>query len=156
MVEMLDAGQGKDIIVITIIGASGHVGGKVAQELVESGHRVRVLGRDAGALDHLVEHGADVRIGDIADTTWLTAALEGSDAVFAMVPSNPFTGQYSDEQDRLGESICAALKNSEVRSVVALSSLGADRPDAAGVTDALHLSTWRSRLRATSSCRTRT
>ncbi|MCC8927672.1 SDR family oxidoreductase [Rhodococcus sp. I2R] len=155
MVEMLDAGQRKDNIVITIIGASGHVGGKVAQELVESGHRVRVLGRDAGALDHLVEHGADVRIGDIADTTWLTAAPEGSDAVFAMVPSNPFTGQYSDDQDRLGESVCAALKNSEVRSV-ALSSLGADRPDAPGVIGALHLSTWRSRLRATSSCRTRT
>lgn len=123
---------------ITIIGASGNVGSKVAKELVDSGHRVRVLGRTAASLNELSERGADVRVGDIADTAWLGEALEGSGAAFAMVPSNPFDQNYAANQERLGESICAALEARAVPTVVTLSSLGADHLDAPGVIGALH------------------
>lgn len=123
---------------ITVIGASGQVGSKVAQELVDSGHGVRLLGRTAASLNDLSKRGADVRVGDLTDTAWLTEALRGSDAVFAMIPSNPFDENYAAAQEKIGESVCAALKASAVSTVVTLSSLGADHLDAPGVIGALH------------------
>lgn len=123
---------------ITVIGASGQVGSKVADELIESGHRVRVLGRSTQTLSRFAGSDADIEVGDLADTEWLTDCLRGSDAVFAMVPSNPFTPNFTEEQDRYGESICTALQLGAVPTVVALSSLGADRADAPGVIGGLH------------------
>ena len=123
---------------ITIIGASGQAGSKIATTLLDAGRYVRVLGRTAESLNNLGERGADIRVGNVADTPWLTETLRDSDAVFAMVPSNPFAECYGAEQDRLGESIAEALTASAVPTVVALSSLGADRPDAPGVIGALH------------------
>ncbi len=123
---------------ITIIGASGQIGSKVARELLDTGVRVRALGRNHGLLAPLTEAGADVRVGDIEDTEWLTDSLGGSDAVFALVPSNPFSQDYTHRQEQLGESICAAMEASGISTVVAMSSLGADKPDAPGVIGALH------------------
>ncbi|MGA9870165.1 MAG: NAD(P)H-binding protein [Rhodococcus sp. (in: high G+C Gram-positive bacteria)] len=123
---------------ITVLGASGNVGSKVAHAAIDSGQHVVVVGRDGAKLQKLGERGAAVRVGDISNTSWLVDALAGSDAVFAMQPSNPFAPDYANEQDRFGSSICAAITKNAISTVVALSSLGADRADAPGVIGALH------------------
>ncbi|QCB51381.1 NAD-dependent epimerase/dehydratase family protein [Rhodococcus sp. PAMC28707] len=123
---------------ITVMGARGHVGNKIAHFLLDDGLPVRVLGRSARTLDDLAERGAEVQECDLLDTTRLAELLHEGSALFAMVPSNPFTENYSAEQDRFGASIASAISVSKVPTVVTLSSLGADRLDAPGVIGALH------------------
>nr|WP_296773356.1 NAD(P)H-binding protein [Rhodococcus sp. (in: high G+C Gram-positive bacteria)] len=123
---------------ITVIGATGHVGGNLARTLLDNGQDVRAIGRNPHALAALSARGADTHSFDLTDTPRLADTLVGSETVFAMVPSDPFTEHYDAHQQILGESICSAIASSGVPTVVALSSLGADREDAPGVIGSLH------------------
>ena len=65
---------------VLITGASGFLGGHVAEVLVARGHEVRALLRSTSASDHLpaaVEHA----LGDLDDPAALARATEGVDAV---------------------------------------------------------------------------
>lgn len=121
---------------ITIVGATGHVGRQVTTLLLDQGCSVRALGRDNAVLQELSLVGANsVEVGI---TSALESNLRGSDAVFVMQPSNPFATDFADDQRELGTTIADAVQASGVHRVVALSSLGADRPDAPGVIGCLH------------------
>lgn len=123
---------------IAVMGASGNTGSVVADELLGAGAKVRVLGRSAARLEPWVRRGAEAAPGDAADAAYLTRAYRGADAVYAMIPpdySNPdFAGHY----DRVAAAIEHALRGSGVKSVVFLSSLGAEHPDGTGPIKLLH------------------
>jgi retinol dehydrogenase 14 len=53
---------------IVISGATGAVGGAAARRLAKSGHRVTLLGRDAGRLTHAAESIASTRLAAPVDT----------------------------------------------------------------------------------------
>jgi uncharacterized protein YbjT (DUF2867 family) len=118
---------------ITVMGASGHTGGKIASALLAAGERVRVIGRSESRLASLRQAGAEVRIGDAADAQFLTRAFEGADAVYTLVSPAPSSPDYRAAQDQAGEAIVAAVRASGVRRVVALISLGADSVNPAGL-----------------------
>ena len=63
-----------------ITGASGFIGGKIAERLLASGREVRVLARRP--LPELEKLGARVVRGDLDDTAALTRGMEGVDTVF--------------------------------------------------------------------------
>lgn len=117
---------------ITVMGASGHTGGKIAETLLAAGERVRALGRSAGKLAALQRAGAEVLAGDATDPTFLTHAFRDADAVYTLVSPDPTAPDYRAAQDRIGEAIATAVRASGVRHVVALSSLGADIDGASG------------------------
>jgi uncharacterized protein YbjT (DUF2867 family) len=79
-----------------------------------------------------------VLIGDTNDATFLTKAFRGADAVYALLPTDRRVTDYRAEQDRQGEAIVTAIRESGVRYVVALSSFGADKPKGTGVIAGLH------------------
>ncbi|MGV8873068.1 MAG: NmrA family NAD(P)-binding protein [Rhodococcus sp. (in: high G+C Gram-positive bacteria)] len=116
---------------ITILGATGQVGYRVAETLLKAGEQVRAIGRNIARLNTLSASGAHTVHADIGSA--LPDSFAGSDAVFAMLPSNPFAVDFVAEQANWGTSIVDALRESEIETIVALSSLGADRPDAPGV-----------------------
>ena len=123
---------------MTIMGASGRVGGQLAQRLLAAGQPVRGLGRSPARLAMLAAAGADVMAGDASDADYLAEAFRGADAVFTMMPFDPAAADFHDHQRRHGEAIARALRASGVRRVVALSSIGAELAQDNGPVAALH------------------
>ncbi|HEX6731484.1 MAG TPA: NAD(P)H-binding protein [Pyrinomonadaceae bacterium] len=123
---------------ITVMGASGNTGRKISEALLKAGEKVRALGRSESKLASLREAGAEVLTGDLTNTDFLTEAFRGADAVYVLVPTEPHIPNYSAERDRQGESIVKAVRESGVRYVVALSSVGADLSDGTGLIAGLH------------------
>jgi uncharacterized protein YbjT (DUF2867 family) len=123
---------------ITVMGATGHTGKRIAETLLMSGEKVRALGRSESKLAPLKSAGAEVLTGDLTDTAFLTNAFRGVDAIYTLLPTDPHSPDYRAEQDRQGEAIVKAIRESGVRYVVALSSLGADLSEGTGVLAGLH------------------
>jgi len=121
-----------------IIGATGHIGSRVADILLRKGEKVRVIGRDAARLQQYVNRGAEAAVGDLQDTAFLTGAFRGVNAVFAMIPPNYTAPNFRAYQDVVGISIAAAIGTAGVSHVVNLSSQGADLPRGTGPILGLH------------------
>jgi uncharacterized protein YbjT (DUF2867 family) len=123
---------------ITVMGASGHVGGEIADLLIESGEKVRALGRSVEKLERVAGKGATVLTGGADDAVFLTDAFRGADAAFTLLPPDVRAADYRRQQDGQGEAIAAAIRNSGLRYVVFLSSLGADLAEGTGPIAGLH------------------
>jgi uncharacterized protein YbjT (DUF2867 family) len=124
--------------VIAVIGATGHIGTVLTEELLKKGHEVRAIGRDPGKLKALEAKGAKTVSAAIDDPAALTAALKGAEAAFTMIPPNFGVEDFSAWQDRCGEAIAQAVSKSGVKFVVDLSSIGAQHPSGTGPIAGLH------------------
>jgi uncharacterized protein YbjT (DUF2867 family) len=122
---------------ITVMGATGNTGKKITEALLKAGEKVRALGRSESKLAELKGAGAEVLGGDTNEAAFLAKAFRGADAVYTLLPTDPRAADYRAEQDRQGEAIVKAIRESGVRYVVALSSMGADL-DQGGVIAGLH------------------
>jgi uncharacterized protein YbjT (DUF2867 family) len=117
---------------ITIMGASGKTGGVAAETLLGQGEKVRVIARTKEGLKRLVDKGAEVAVGDAADAAFLASAFRGSDAVYTLIPPSVVHPDVPAYQDQIGEATIKAIKDSGVKHVVFLSSVGADRETGTG------------------------
>jgi len=123
---------------IAVMGASGHTGKRIAEQLLKTGEKVRAIGRSADKLKALKDAGAETAIGDASDAAFLTKAFTGAEAVYTLLPPDPQASDYRAQQDRQGEAIIQAIRASGVRYVVFLSSLGGDLPSGTGPIAGLH------------------
>jgi len=123
---------------LVIMGATGKTGSKLAELLLEKGHTIRVIGRDAEKLKGFTAKGAEAAVGDAADKAFLTKAFTGADAVYALIPPNFSVADFRAYQAKIGENIIAAIQGSGVRYVVNLSSQGAHLTDKTGPIAGLH------------------
>ncbi len=123
---------------ITVMGATGNVGGGITRKLLEAGQDVRALGRSERKLAELERIGAGTLAGDAADPGYLSRAFSGADAVFTLLPYDPFAPGYVAMSNRVGEAIVDAIGESGVGHVVALSSIGADMSSGTGFVVSLH------------------
>lgn len=117
---------------LVITGATGNIGSKLANILLDRGEKVRVVGRNAERLARFAERGAEVATGNLKDTAFLTKAFTGATAVFAMIPPDHTVKDFRAYQNEIGASIATAITNSGVSHVVNLSSQGADLPAGTG------------------------
>jgi uncharacterized protein YbjT (DUF2867 family) len=115
-----------------VLGASGHTGHIVAQNLLERGQKVRVVGRSAERLQKLAVKGAEVSIADATDAPALAKAFKGADAAYVLIPPDITSSNYRAFQDRVSDAIAASVENAGVKRIVALSSMGADKPSGTG------------------------
>jgi uncharacterized protein YbjT (DUF2867 family) len=97
---------------ITVMGATGHTGKNITAALLKAGEQVRALGRSESKLAELKSAGAEVLIGDATDAAFLTKALRGADAVYTLLPTAPDSPDFRAEQDRQGEAIGGAIRES--------------------------------------------
>ncbi len=77
---------------VLVTGATGQVGGAVATALLDAGHTVRALVRDAGAekAQALAARGMELAQGDLGHVEQISAAARGVDSVFVL--TTPWTG----------------------------------------------------------------
>jgi len=115
-----------------VTGAGGNIGAKITERLLDYGKKVRVVGRDGGRLKLLADKGAEVWLGSLQDEVFLGEVFTGANAVYTMTPINVKAENLRVYQNRIGEAIFTALKNTQVDYVVNLSSSGAHRPDKTG------------------------
>jgi len=121
-----------------ITGATGNTGGVVAEKLLASGEKVRVIGRDTGRLARFVQKGAETFPADITDSAALTRAFEGATGVYALIPPNIGSNDVRGYQERVGDALASALRQASVQRAVTLSSIGADKSEKVGPVVGLH------------------
>lgn len=118
---------------ITIIGGTGNVGGQTAKILLEKGINVRLVARHAEKLEQYKSQGAEIIVGDAKDSGLITEAFSGADAVLTMIPGNMSSPDIGKHQDELSFALVEAIKNSGVKYVVNVSSLGGHTEHKTGI-----------------------
>lgn len=121
-----------------ITGASGNTGKIAAIELLKSGHKVKAIGRNAEKMQDLKDLGAELAIGDLHNTDFLTKEFADATAVYAVIPPNFTTENFRQYQNEVGSAINTALINANVNNVAVLSSIGAHLTENAGVVQGLY------------------
>jgi uncharacterized protein YbjT (DUF2867 family) len=123
---------------VAVTGATGHVGGTLAQVLRGRGVAVRVIGRSADRLKGLAALGAEPHVGSIEDVEFLTRTFTGVGAVFAMLPPDYTVPHMREHQGRVGDRLATAIEKAGVPRVVSLSSVGAELSEGNGPISGLH------------------
>lgn len=117
---------------ILVTGATGRIGGLVAQQLINMGPTpVRLLVRDPTKLPTKLAQQAEVIQGDLADKTSLVAACQGLSAALIVSPVAP---NQHELQSNLVNAISAGAGSNRDTLVVKVSGLGTsiDSPVASG------------------------
>lgn len=121
-----------------LMGANGNITSKAAHILLKQGHKVRVIGRKAESLAALKAAGAELAIGDAGNADFLAQSFKGATAIYTMIPPNYASNAFRAWQNQIGGNIAEAVKQSGVKRVVNLSSIGAHLPDGTGPIAGLH------------------
>lgn len=123
---------------ITVLGATGNTGGRVAETLLARGEKVRAVGRDAARLKALGERGAEIAVGDASDAAFLARAFAGAEAAYTLIPPHVTAPDVRAHQDAVGTATASALRQAKVGRVVLLSSVGAQVPSGTGPIAGVH------------------
>jgi len=115
-----------------ITGATGNTGKVVATQLLAAGEKVVAVGRNEERLQPLAKQGAEPLTADITDQAALSRAFSRARAVYLMIPPDITSPDYVAYQQRVVGALVDAVKQSGVKYAVALSSIGADKPQGTG------------------------
>jgi uncharacterized protein YbjT (DUF2867 family) len=121
-----------------ITGATGYTGSVAAERLIASGAKVRVIGRDAKRLERFSQKGAEAVVADMTDAAAVEKAFSGARAVYALIPPNISATDVRAYQERVTDSLAAAIRNNGITYAVVLSSTGADKAHGTGPVVGLH------------------
>jgi NAD(P)H dehydrogenase (quinone) len=108
-----------------VMGITGNVGGELARTLLAAKKPVRAIVRDASKGEEWAKLGCEVAIADLNDVESLTAAFEGAEGVFVMVPPNFDPQADFTEARKIAASLKAALEAARPGKAVYLSTIGA-------------------------------
>jgi uncharacterized protein YbjT (DUF2867 family) len=126
----LNPKKGNTMFVIT--GATGHVGGGIAERLLAAGKKVKAIGRSRAKLAGLEKKGAEIAEGNLEDAVFLAKNLVGAEGVFVLMPPDLQVANLAASHDRVGGAIVKAIAEAGVRFVLNLSSTGAELPKGNG------------------------
>jgi uncharacterized protein YbjT (DUF2867 family) len=121
-----------------ITGATGNTGSAVAEKLLASGAKVRVIGRDAQRLERFSRKGADAVVADMTDAAALEKAFTGTRAAYAVMPPNVSAPDVRAYQEQVTDALAAAIRKNGLAYAVALSSTGADKSYGTGPVMGVH------------------
>ena len=104
---------------ILITGATGRVGSKLVESLIQSGEQVKVLVRNSKKAASLQALGASVCLGDLNQPDCLDVALQGCDRLFS-IPPNTINQAAQEIQ------LYQAAKLNGIQHIVKLSTVKSD------------------------------
>jgi uncharacterized protein YbjT (DUF2867 family) len=125
-------------MMIVITGATGHIGSKLTDFLLNRREKVRVVGRDEGRLKAFTARGAEAAVGDLNDASFVLKAFKGAEAVFTMIPPNYLAEDFRAYQRKIADNLTQAIEKRKVHYIVNLSSQGAHLPEGTGPIAGLH------------------
>jgi uncharacterized protein YbjT (DUF2867 family) len=108
-----------------ITGITGNVGGEVARTLLAAGHPVRAVVRNPNKAKEWAQKSCEIAVADINNVETLTAAFEGAEGVFVMVPPNFDPAPGFPEAHATAAILRSALQRARPNCVVYLSTIGA-------------------------------
>ena len=121
-----------------ITGSIGHISKPIIKELVSVGKNVRVVTSSISRKQEIEGIGATAVVGNVGDTTFLRTAFKDADVVYTMIPPIWQTTNWIKSMNEVAESYVQALKDSDVKYVINLSSIGADVGNGTGPVDGLY------------------
>ena len=121
-----------------VAGVSGRTGAATAEALLKQGQKVRVLVRDPAQGEPWLRRHAEVAVVDLSDTAALTRALTGMTGAYLLLPPDPHADDLLAAHGVLTEHLVRAVKDSGLKSLVFLSSMGAQHPAGTGPVVGLH------------------
>lgn len=126
---------------ITITGSLGHIGKPLTKHLVEKGHQVTVVSSSAERQKEIEALGAVAAVGSLEDVSFISNAFEGADIVYTMVPPANYWDQSLDllgYYRRIGTNYFQAIKQTGVKQVVNLSTIGGHLDKGNGILRGAH------------------
>ena len=116
-----------------VAGVTGHTGSVVAQTLLDSGRKVRVLTRDPHKAERWKKRGAHVGQTDLSSSHDLLNGLRGTEAAYFILPSfPPNTTSIRGKAKKMIDAMVQAIGGTDVKHVVFVSSVGAQHADGTG------------------------
>lgn len=115
------------------MGATGNTGKPLAMALLNAGKKVRVLSRASDKAKALTDKGAELFLGDSSNADFLTKAFTGATAAYVLIPPEWTAPDFYAYQQKMADAIVTAVKNSGVKNVVSLSSIGTHIEEFSGV-----------------------
>ena len=112
-----------------VTGATGFVGGKLAEALAERGANVRCLVRDRSRAGALERAGHDLHEGDVLDPESLSGAARGVDVAYYLIHSmgRGGGGNFARRERSAASAFAVMAREAGVERVVYLGGLG-DKP----------------------------
>jgi uncharacterized protein YbjT (DUF2867 family) len=121
-----------------IMGATGHIGHYLVEELLKKGRKVRAIGRNPHKLQELKANGAEIFSGDLTDIEFLAKAFSGCQAIFSLIPPGLEEDDMEVFRERSAEAIDQAIAKAKITHVINLSSIGANISAPTGPIKELH------------------
>jgi uncharacterized protein YbjT (DUF2867 family) len=117
---------------VAVIGATGYVGGRLLDRLVENGFEIAALARTPAKLTGAAaaaEGAISVHQADVQDVDSMAAGLEGSEAAFYLVHSLGAGASFVDDDTAGARNFATACERAGVGQIVYLSGLGSEDGD---------------------------
>jgi uncharacterized protein YbjT (DUF2867 family) len=121
-----------------IAGVTGHTGAATAEALLARGHAVRAVVRNMEKGEPWKRKGCEVAVADLADPVALARALHGAEGAYVLSPPNLAATDFLADREAFLARLVEGVKRSQVRSVVFLSSIGAQHAAGTGPIVGLH------------------
>jgi uncharacterized protein YbjT (DUF2867 family) len=122
-----------------ITGITGKVGSAAARHLLQMGRQVRAMVRDEVKAAAWAANGVELIKGDWEDADALTRALKDVEGAYLMMPPVGAPSPDFREAKAVVSSYQQALAKAAPPKVVALSSIGSEKPSGLGLITSTHL-----------------
>jgi len=118
---------------IVIIGATGTVGSKITNILINQGHQVKLIARNPEKLESFLQQGAEIIKGDVTDVEILTDTFRNADSAFLILPDNFKAENTRAYQREVTSNFIEAIERSGIKHIVNMSSLGSHMHEGNGI-----------------------
>ncbi|MCF0056371.1 NAD(P)H-binding protein [Dyadobacter sp. CY356] len=118
---------------IVVLGATGTVGSKISEILLNQGHQVTLIARHTEKLEKYRSLGAEIIAGDIIDIQTLTSAFENADSAFVLLPDNVKAENTRAYQRQVTSILIEAIGKSGIKYIVNMSSVGSHMHEGNGM-----------------------